>query len=127
VTNLKNTKRRMIYDDIYCARGKMELMIKEHKNHLASDRTSCSSFKANQFRVFLHSIAYVLMHAFREKHLKSTPLAKAQFDSIRLKLIKIGASVRQMATRIKIQLPKSCPMQADFYLIWNSCCAAGHP
>lgn len=127
VTNLKNTKRRMIYDDIYGARGKMELMIKEHKNHLASDRTSCSSFKANQFRVFLHSIAYVLMHAFREKHLKNTPLAKAQFDSIRLKLIKIGASVRQLVTKIKIQLPKSYPMQADFYLIWNSCCAAGYP
>lgn len=125
VTSLKNAKRRMIYDDIYCARGKMELMIKEHKNHLASDRTSCSRFKANQFRVFLHSIAYVLIHAFREKHLKNSPLATAQFNTIRLKLLKIGASVRELSTRIKIHLPKSYPMQADFRLIWNSCCAAG--
>ena len=121
VTNLENANRRMIYETIYCGRGAMELMIKEHKNHLRSDKTSCSSFLANQFRLFLHSMAYVLLHTFREKHLKNTQFAKAQFDTIRLKILKLGARVRQLSTRIKIHLPSSCPYQEDLYRIWQSC------
>jgi hypothetical protein len=121
VTNLKNSNRRMIYENIYCGRGAMELMIKEHKNHLRSDKTSCSSFLANQFRLFLHSIAYVLLHTFREKHLQNTQFAKAQFDTIRLKILKLGARVRQLSTKIKIHLPSSCPYQEDLYRIWQSC------
>jgi hypothetical protein len=66
VTNFETTYRKFVYETIYCGRGATELMIKEHKKHLASDRTSCSSFEANQFRLFLHSIAYILLHAFRE-------------------------------------------------------------
>jgi hypothetical protein len=121
VTNLKNSNRRMIYETIYCGRGAMELMIKEHKNHLRSDKTSCSSFQANQFRLFLHSMAYVLLHTFREKHLRNTQFAKAQFDTIRLKILKLGARVRQLSTKIKIHLPTSCPYQEDLYRIWQSC------
>ena len=111
----------MIYETIYCGRGAMELMIKEHKNHLRSDKTSCSSFLANQFRLFLHSMAYVLLHTFREKHLKNTQFAKAQFDTIRLKILKLGVRVRQLSTKIKIHLPSSCPYQEDLYRIWQSC------
>jgi len=121
LTNLKNTNRRMIYETIYCGRGAMELMIKEHKNHLRSDKTSCSSFMANQFRLFLHSIAYVLLHAFREMHLKNTQFAKAQFDTIRLKILKLGARVRQLSTKIRVHLPSSCPYQEDLFRIWQSC------
>ena len=126
VTGLEHSDRKFIYETIYCGRGAMELMIKEHKNHLASDRTSCSSFSANQFRLFLHSIAYVLMHAFREKHLKNTEFAKAQFNTIRLKLLKIGARVRQLKTKVKIHLPSSFPMKDDFRKIWLSCCQPGY-
>jgi hypothetical protein len=121
VTNLENHNRRMIYETIYCGRGAMELMIKEHKNHLRSDKTSCSSFLANQFRLFIHSMAYVLLHAFREKCLRNTQFAKAQFDTIRLKILKLGARVISISTKIKVHLPTSCPYQEDLYKIWQSC------
>jgi hypothetical protein len=125
VTNLENAHRRMIYQTIFSGRGSMELMIKEHKNHLRSDKTSCHRFEANQFRLFLHSIAYVLMHAFREVHLKGTAFAASQFDTIRLKLIKIGAQVRQLSTKIKIHLPTSFPFREEYLRIWRSCCCGG--
>ena len=126
ITNIAHAKYRFIYEIVYCGRGAMELMIKEHKNHLLSDRTSCSSFQANQFRLFLHSIAYILMHTFREKHLKNTEFAKAQFNTIRLKLLKIGARVRRLSTKIKIHLPSSYPLKNEFGKIWNSCCSSGY-
>jgi hypothetical protein len=126
ITNLKHSTYRFIYETVYCGRGAMELMIKEHKNHLASDRTSCSSFSANQFRLLLHSIAYHLMHAFRERHLRHTEFARAQFNTIRLRFFKIGARVRNMASRIKIHLPMAYPLKADFEQIWQSCCVAGY-
>jgi len=121
VTNLKNNNRRMIYQTIYCGRGAMELMIKEHKNHLRSDKTSCSSFKANQFRLFLHSIAYVILHNFRETCLRNTQFAKAQFDTIRLKILKLGARVIYISTKIKVHLPTSCPYKEELYRIWQAC------
>ena len=121
ITNLESAKIRMIYETIYCGRGVMELMIKEHKNHLRSDKTSCTSFLANQFRLFLHSIAYVLLHTFRERCLKNTEFAKAQFDTIRLNILKIGARVIQLATRIKIHLPTSCPYKEELFKIWRLC------
>ena len=126
ITNLQHTKYRFIYETVYCSRGAMELMIKEHKNHLLSDRTSCSSFQANQFRLFMHSIAYILMHAFRQKHLGQTEFAKAQFNTIRLHLLKIGARVRVLSTRIKIHLPTAYPLKQDFEKIWRSCCSPGY-
>ena len=121
VTNIENQNRRMIYDVIYCGRGAMELMIKEHKNHLRSDKTSCSSFLANQFRLFMHSMAYVLLHAFREICLVGTQFAKAQFDTIRLKLLKLGTRVIHLSTKIKVHLPTSCPYQDELFQIWESC------
>ena len=120
VTNLMHENRRFVYETVYCNRGSMELMIKEHKNHLASGRTSCTSFQANQFRLLLHSIAYILMHHFRDQHLKGTQFANAQFDTIRLKLIKIGSRVFNLATKIKIQLPSVYAYKDDFYRIWKS-------
>lgn len=121
VTNLKHAKYKFIYENAYCGRGAMELMIKEHKNHLYSDRTSCSGFYANQFRLYMHSMAYVLMHNFRERYLNRTSLAKAQFNTIRLKLLKIGAQVRNLKTKIKIHLPSSYPLKREFEIIWASC------
>ncbi len=58
-------------DESYCARGRMENFIKDHKNALHSDRTSCPRFEANIFRLFLHGAAYVLVHALREKELRN--------------------------------------------------------
>jgi hypothetical protein len=104
----------------------MELMIKEHKNHLLSDRTSCTSFSANQLRLFLHSAAYVLFQTFRTLHLKATLWATDQFDTIRLKIIKIGSRIRQQSRKIRIHLPTSFPWKEELQKIYASCCAAGY-
>ena len=123
ITNLEHWNRHFIYETVYCGRGTMELMIKEHKNHLLSDRTSCPSFSANQFRLFLHSAAYVLLHSFRALHLKGTEGASAQFDTIRLKIIKIGA---QLSRKIRIHLPTSFPWRGELQKIWLSFAGAGY-
>jgi len=117
ITNLEHWNRRFIYQTVYSGRGTMELMIKEHKNHLLSDRTSCTSFSANQFRLFLHSAAYVLLHTFRALHLKGTEWASAQFDTIRLRIIKIGARIRQPSRKIRIHLPTSFPWRGELQKI----------
>ena len=112
-TDSENAKASVLYNEVYCARGKAELYIKEHKLGLKSDRTSCSSFLANQFRLYLHSAAYVLMHALRSNLLQGTQWARATFSTLRLRLFKIGAHVRELKTRIKIEFPTSCPVQND--------------
>jgi hypothetical protein len=112
VTNMKQAKAKDLYTQIYCERGKAELYIKDHKVYLKSDRTSCTDFTANQFRLFLHSAAYVLIHALKTNILKHTQWAHATMETIRLRLFKIGARVRQLKTRIKVELPSSFPLQA---------------
>jgi hypothetical protein len=111
VTDMQQAKAKDLYTQIYCERGKAELYIKEHKLYLKSDRTSCTDFSANQFRLFLHSAAYVLIHALKTNILKHTPWANATIATIRLRLFKIGARVRQLKTRIKVELPSSFPLQ----------------
>ena len=114
VTSLEHGQPSFIYETAYCGRGQMENFIKEHKIALRSGRTSCHSFIANCFRLMLHSAAYVIMHTLREKALAGTALAKAQFDTIRLKLLKIGAEVRELKTKLHFILPASCPVKDIF-------------
>jgi len=114
VTNLEHERPSFLYETAYCGRGQMENFIKEHKIALRSGRTSCHSFIANCFRLMLHSAAYVIMHAFREKALVGTAFANAQFDTIRLKLLKIGAEVREFKTKLHFILPSSCPVKDIF-------------
>jgi Transposase DDE domain group 1 len=109
VTDMNGRGPQRMYDESYCGRGCMENFIKDHKNALHSDRTSCHRFTANHFRLFLHSAAYVLMHAFAKKGLRGSELAKSQFDTIILKILKIGAQVVEGISRIRIHLPESCP------------------
>jgi len=118
-TDLLEAKAKALHEQIYSLRGNDELYIKEHKTYTRSDRTSCHRFLANQFRLFLHSAAYVVLHAFRSNLLKGTSLATANFASIRLILLKVGARVIEMKTRIKLHLPSACPEQA----ILNKCFA----
>ena len=108
VTSLKGTARH-IYEDVYCQRGQMENLIKLHKAQLASDRTSCHSATANQVRLVLHTAAFWLMLAVRSAIPDASPLAKAEFATIRERLIKIGARVIEHVARIRIHLPTSCP------------------
>ncbi len=112
VTNLKLPDEATIYQTIYSGRGQMGNYIKNHKIYTKSDRTSCHKFTANQLRLFLHSAAYILMQALRENTLKGTEFAWAQFDTIRLNLLKIGAKVRELKTKIKLHRPSSFPHKA---------------
>ena len=111
VTNLNSSSATFIYDRIYCARGRMEGFIKDHKTFLHSDRTSCHRFEANQFRLFLHSAAYVLLHTLRQQGLRGTTWAKAQFNTLQNRFLKIGARVIERATRIQFHFPTSYPLK----------------
>lgn len=112
VSSFEQAGGKYLYEVVYCARGKMELMIKDHKVALKSDRTSCTRKEANQFRLFMHSAAYVLMHALREHLLHASELATAQFDTIRVRLLKIGTRVEVGKTFIRFHFPASYPLQS---------------
>ncbi len=111
VSDMEQAKAIELYQQIYCHRGIAELYIKDHKLYLKSDRTSCHKFEANQFRLFLHSAAYVLTHAFRAHALKHSQWANATMETIRLKFFKIGACVRELKTKVKVALPTSYPLK----------------
>jgi hypothetical protein len=117
VTSIQSCQPSFIYDTIYCARGRMEGFIKNHKSFLLSDRTSCHCFEANQFRLFLHSAAYVLLHYLAQKGLKDTQWVKAQFNTIQNRILKVGAKVRELKTKIKFHLPTSFPLKEVFVKI----------
>ena len=111
VTNLETRNPRVLYQDIYCQRGQAENYIKSWKTHLAADRTSCSKATANQFRLFLHAGAYWLMWGLRASTPKRSFWRVAQFDTLRLRLIKIAARVVEMKTMIKVHFPTASPAQ----------------
>jgi hypothetical protein len=115
VTDMNGKGPQRMYDESYCGRGCMENFIKNHKNALLSDRTSCHRFEANQFRLFLHSAAYVLMHTLVNRGLRGTELSRAQFDTVILKIVKIGVRVVESIARIRLHLPSSCPVK-DLYV-----------
>lgn len=100
-----NIRAKVLYEQGYCARGTAELRIKDHKTYLLSDRMSCNSFKANQFRLFLHSAAYVLIHTLQSEVLQDTEFCKVTMKTIQLKLIKVAARVRILKTKVIINLP----------------------
>jgi hypothetical protein len=116
VTNLAGAPR-WLYESVYCQRGQAENLIKAHKLHLASDRTSCTSATANQFRLLIHTAAYWLLHTLRGLAPKTSFWRDAQFDTIRLGLIKVAARVTEMKTRIKVALPTSYPHQSSWALL----------
>lgn len=105
---------RGLYEDIYCARGEMENRIKEQQLCLFADRTSTATMRANQLRLFLSSLAYVLVAAVRRLGLAQTAESALRCDTIRLKLFKIGATVKITARRIWIMLSGGCPNRSLF-------------
>ena len=113
ITNLESDPQAL-YDQIYCARGEMENRIKEQQLGLFADRTSCHGWWPNQFRLLLSSCAYVLMERMRALALAGTELARAQVNTIRLKLLKIGAVVIRNTRRVRLLLSSSCPYQGIF-------------
>ncbi len=113
VTNLEGNEQEL-YDNLYCARGDMENRIKEQQLGLFSDRTSCHKWWPNQFRLLLSSIAYVLLESIRRLYLSSTELARSQVNTIRLKLLKIGAVIIRNTRRVRVLLSNNYPHQELF-------------
>src|SRR6266576_181149 len=109
VTSIKTGSTEHIYETLYCARGQAENLIKLHKAQLASDRTSCRSPLANQMRLILHTAAYWLMLTLRDVIPKAHALATAEFNTIRLRLLKLGARVVEMTSRVRLAFAAACP------------------
>jgi hypothetical protein len=114
VTNLAKGSAEHIYDVVYCARGQAENLIKMHKSQLASDRTSCRRAVANQMRLVLHTAAYWLMLTLREAVPATHHLGKAEFATLRLRLLKLGARVTETVSRIRLAFAAACPEASLF-------------
>jgi hypothetical protein len=113
VTNLEGDARS-VYEKLYCARGEMENRIKEAQLGLFADRTSCQYFAANQFRLLLASLAYILTERLRTLALTATEFARLQATSLRAKLLKIGAVILRNTRRVRVMLSSAFPYQAIF-------------
>ena len=113
VTNLAQDAAAL-YDELYCARGEMENRIKEAQLGLFADRTSCHYFNANQFRLLLSSLAYILIERLRALALAGTDFARLQASTLRVKLLKIGAVILRNTRRVRVLLSCAFPYQAIF-------------
>jgi Transposase DDE domain group 1 len=118
VTSLKpaEAEARVLYEQVYCARGEMENRIKECQLELFADRTSAKTMRANQLRLWFASMAYVLLCALRRIGLAHTQFAQATCGTIRLQLLKIGALVRISVRRVKVAMASAFPHQHEFAL-----------
>ena len=103
-----------LYEKEYCARGEMENRIKEQQLCLFADRTSAESMRANQLRLWFSSIAYTMLAALRRLGLAGTEMEGARCDTIRVKLLKIGARVRVTVRKIWLSMSESYPLRELF-------------
>jgi len=114
VTSLTSATPERLYEFDYCARGQAENLIKLHKTQLMSDRTSCTSALANQGRLILHTAAYWLLWAVRRAIPEAAPIKRAEFATLQIRIVRIGARVVETATRIRIAFASACPDKAIF-------------
>jgi hypothetical protein len=119
VTSLAG-KGRSLYEEVYCARGDMENRIKEQQLCLFADRTSCATMRANELRLWFSSVAYVLMTALQRLGLTETELAAAQCDTIRLRLLKIGAQIRVTVRKVWVSLAEGFPYRDLFRRVYEN-------
>jgi Transposase DDE domain group 1 len=112
--SIEDRMAQLLYEEDYCGRGEMENRIKEQQLHLFADRTSAHTMRANQIRLFFSSMAYVLLEALRRLGLAGTDLAEAQCQTIRLKLLKIGALVRVTVRKVWVKLSSGSPYAGAF-------------
>lgn len=113
VTNLTGDAKAL-YDDLYCQRGEAENRIKEAQVGLFATRTSCHHLQSNQLRMLLAALGYVLIERLRALALQGTALAKAQVDTLRIKLLKLGAVVTRNTRRIRLYFASNWP-SADIF------------
>jgi hypothetical protein len=118
ITNIKGAAKH-IYEHIYCARGDIENRIKELKLGLQIDRTSCHNFLANQLRVLMAAAAYILFQEIR-LHARYTRCSRAQVETLRLLLIKLGVWVESSVRRIVLHLPSNAPYADEWHRIARS-------
>jgi Transposase DDE domain group 1 len=109
VTSFATARAEHIYDTLYCARGQAKNLIKMHKGQPASDRTSCRSPLANQMRLILHTAASRLMLTMRDVIPAAHTLAKAEFATLRLRLLTLGPRIIETASRVRLALAAACP------------------
>lgn len=105
---------RTLYERVYCARGEMENRIKEQQLYLFATRTSARLMRVNQVRLWLSSVAYLLLDALRRLGLAGSAIARARCDTIRLRLLKIGARIRVSVRRVAVSMASSYPFQEVF-------------
>jgi len=110
---------RKLYEERYCARGDMENRIKEQFS-LFADRLSAETMRANQMRLYLSAMAYVLVSGLRRLGLKATELAEAQVSTIRTKLLKIGAQIRVTVRKVWVSMASSYPWQNLYQQVWEN-------
>ena len=125
VTNLIGTAK-VLYEKVYCARGKMENMIKEHKLYTKSDRTSCHRWEANQFRLFLHTCAYWMLHQLRQAAPRRSLWRNATFETLRRAFLKIAVRIEELKSRVRVALPSAYPYQKALVAM-AGCIAAQGP
>ena len=108
VTSLQG-RGQTLYEKVFCARGNAENLIKDMKRFTRSDKTACSRWEANQFRLFLHVGAYWLLHALRQAAPKRSRWRGATFETIRRNFVKVAVRVEELKGRIKLAFPASYP------------------
>lgn len=123
VVSFRKAEAKYLYETVYCQRGNAELFIKDCKLGLGSDRSSCNRSESNQFRLFLHVAAYTIMHLFREKVLAGTTWARATFDQIRLRVIKVAGRLEIFKTKVKLHLPSG--LQESLACVWQNAARIG--
>ena len=124
VTNLQG-RGKHLYEHVYCARGCMENLIKDMKLYTRSDKTACTRWEANQFRLFLHMGAYWLLHSVRLASPRKSRWRRATFETIRLVFVKIACRVEELKSKIKLSFPASLPHVDALGLITTRLTAQG--
>lgn len=117
VTNFKDSNPRRLYEKKYCKRGDCELYIKEMKNGVSADRMSCHKFSANQFRLYLSALAYILLEDVRHKMLRKSSLKSSTLITLRNKIIFSPVKVTEQKTQIKVEFQPKHPKRG--WIQWN--------
>ncbi|HEU0017829.1 MAG TPA: IS1380 family transposase [Methyloceanibacter sp.] len=122
VTNLTG-RAKVLYEKVYCARGRMENLIKDMKLYTRSDKTACSRWQANQFRLFLHMGAYWLLHSVRLAAPKRSRWRGATLQTIRTTFVKLGCRIEELKSRIRLSFSAHLPHARDIALLTARLCA----
>lgn len=118
VTNSRAKGARKLYDDKYCKRARCENWIKDLKTYLKCDRTSCQEFEHNQFRLFLHTFAYILIWETRKK----AQFREMTVHTFQLQVLKIGVLVQTKARTIALHLASEFAWKKQFETAWHALC-----